>query len=107
MGLAFDVSILYLVNNKSVGLSNFRQEIGLLLSKFRAMSDFFNITLPEHNLWEEKEVPGTYKGITEGYFLLLNPLPLGNHTLYYEDLPTNPPNPNVYAQTVTYHLNVK
>ena len=52
--------------------------------KFRAMSDFFNITLPEHNLWEEKEVPGTYKGITEGYFLLLNPLPPGNHTLYYE-----------------------
>jgi hypothetical protein len=74
--------------------------------KFRAMSGFFNITLPEHNLWEEKEVPGTYKGITEGYFLFLNPLPAGNHTLYYEAA-TNPPNANVYAQTVTYHLNVK
>jgi hypothetical protein len=74
--------------------------------KFRAMSGFFNITLPEHNLWEEKEVPGTYKGITEGYFLFLNPLPAGNHTLYYEAA-TNPPNPNVYAQTVTYYLNVK
>ncbi|MFZ0405725.1 MAG: hypothetical protein WAL79_07860 [Nitrososphaeraceae archaeon] len=74
--------------------------------KFRAMSDFFNITLPEHNLWEEKEVPGIYKGITEGYFLFLNPLPPGNHTLYYEAA-TNPPNPNVYAQAVTYHLNVK
>lgn len=74
--------------------------------KFRAMSDFFNITLPEHNLWEEKEKPGTYKGITEGYFLLLNPLTPGNHTLYYEAA-TNPPNPNVYAQAVTYHLNVK
>jgi hypothetical protein len=35
-------------------------------------------------LWEEKEVPGTYKGITEGYFLFLNPLPAGNHTLSYE-----------------------
>jgi hypothetical protein len=74
--------------------------------KFRAISDFFNITLPEHNLWEEKEVPGTYKGITEGYFLFLSPLPLGNHTLYYE-AGTNPPNPNVYVQAVTYHLNVK
>ena len=51
-------------------------------------------------------MPGTYKGITEGYFLLLNPLPPGNHTLYYEDA-MNPPNPNVYAQAVTYHLNVK
>jgi hypothetical protein len=75
-------------------------------AKLRAVSDFFNITLPEHNIWEEKEVPGTYKGITEGYFLFLNPLPPGNHTLYYEAA-TNPPNPNVYAQSVTYHLNVK
>ena len=75
-------------------------------SRISAMSDFFNITLPEHNLWEEKEVPGTYEGITEGYFLFLNPLPPGNHTLYYEAA-TNPPNPNVYAQAVTYHLNVK
>ncbi len=65
------------------------------------ISHYLNIIL-----WEEKEVPGTYKGITEGYFLLLNPLPPGNHTLYYEAA-TNPPNPNVYAQAVTYHLNVK
>jgi hypothetical protein len=74
--------------------------------KFRTMSGFFNMTLPEHNIWEEKEVPGTYKGVTEGYFLFLKPLSEGNHTLYYEAA-TNPPNPNVYAQAVTYHLNVK
>jgi hypothetical protein len=74
--------------------------------KFRALSAFFNITLPKHNLWEEKEKPGTYKGVTEGYFLFLKPLSEGNHTLYYEAA-TNPPNPNVYAQAVKYHLNVK
>ena len=74
--------------------------------KLRAVSDFFNISLPEHNIWEEKEVPGTYKGVAEGYFLFLKPLSEGNHTLYYE-VATNPPNPNVYAQAVTYHLNVK
>ena len=62
--------------------------------KFRAVSNFFNITLPEHNIWEEKEVPGTYKGVSEGYNLFLKPLSAGNHTLYYEAA-TNPPNPNV------------
>ena len=74
--------------------------------KFRALSAFYNMTLPEHNLWEEKEKPGTYKAVTDGYFLFLKPLSEGNHTLYYEAA-TNPPNPNVYAQTVKYHLNVK
>lgn len=74
--------------------------------KFRSLSGFFNMTLPEHNLWEEKEKPGTYKAVTDGYFLFLKPLSEGNHTLYYEAA-TNPPNPNVYAQTVNYHLNVK
>jgi len=74
--------------------------------KFRALSGFFNITLPEHNIWEEKEKPGTYTGVAEGYFLFLKPLAVGNHTLYFEAA-TNPPNPNVYAQAVTYHLNVK
>jgi hypothetical protein len=74
--------------------------------KFRALSGFFNMTLPEHNLWEEKEKPGTIKAVTDGYFLFLKPLSEGNHTLYYEAA-TNPPNPNVYAQTVKYHLNAK
>jgi hypothetical protein len=63
--------------------------------KFRATSGFLNMTLPEHNIWEEKERPGTYKGVTEGYFLFLKPLSEGNHTLYYEAA-INPPNPNVY-----------
>ena len=51
-------------------------------------------------------MPGTYKAVTDGYFLFLKPLSEGNHTLYYQAA-TNPPNPNVYAQTVKYHLNVK
>jgi hypothetical protein len=62
--------------------------------------------LPEHNLWEEKEKPGTYKGIAEGYYLFLKPLETGNHTLYYE-AGTSEPNPNQYIQSVTYHLIVK
>ena len=74
--------------------------------KYRILTDPFNITLPEHNLWEEKEKPGTYLAVAEGYYLFLKPLSEGNHTLYYE-AGTSEPNPNQYSQTVTYHLNVK
>jgi predicted transcriptional regulator len=45
-------------------------------------------------------------GVVEGYYLLLKSLATGNHTLYYE-AGTGEPNPNQYAQSVTYHLNVK
>jgi hypothetical protein len=74
--------------------------------KYRILTDFFTINLPPHNIWEEKEKPGTYKGVAEGYYLFLKPLQVGNHTLYYE-AGTSEPNPNQYAQTVTYHLIVK
>ena len=74
--------------------------------KNRILTQPFKITLPEHNLWEEKEKPGIYNGIAEGYYLFLKPLAIGNHTLYYE-AGTGEPNPTQYAQTVTYHLTVK
>ncbi len=74
--------------------------------KYRILTKPFEINLPQHNIWEEKEKPGKYTGVAEGYFLLLKPLTTGNHTLYYE-AGTGEPNPNQYAQSVTYHLNVK
>jgi hypothetical protein len=74
--------------------------------KNRVLTDPFIINLPEHNIWEEKEKPGKYTGVAEGYYLLLKPMAVGNHTLYYE-AGTGEPNPNQYAQSVTYHLNVK
>jgi hypothetical protein len=74
--------------------------------KYRIVTDPFIINLPEHNIWEEKEKPGKYIGVAEGYFLMLKPLAVGNHTLYYE-AGIGEPNPNQYAQSVTYHLNLK
>lgn len=74
--------------------------------KYRVLTDPFTINLPEHNIWEEKEKPGKYTGVAEGYYLLLKPLKTGNHTLYYE-AGTGELNPNQYAQSVTYRLNVK
>jgi hypothetical protein len=74
--------------------------------KNRVLTAPFIISLPQHNIWEEKERPGKYTGVAEGYYLLLKPLEVGNHTLFYE-AGTGEPNPNQYAQSVTYHLNVK
>jgi hypothetical protein len=74
--------------------------------KWRIITDFFNYTLPERNLWDDKELPGTYRAIAEGYNLFLKPLSTGEHLLKYEAA-TLPPNENQYAQTVTYHLIVK
>lgn len=74
--------------------------------KWRILTDFFNITLPEHNLWMDKEKPGTYRAVADGYFLFLKPLSPGEHLLNYEAA-TIPPNENQYAQSVSYHLVVK
>jgi hypothetical protein len=74
--------------------------------KYRVLTNPFIINLPERNIWEEKEKPGKYTGVAEGYFLFLKPLAVGNHSLYYE-AGTGEPNPNQYAKSVTRHLNVK
>jgi hypothetical protein len=74
--------------------------------RFRVLSDFFNIKLPENNLWEEKEKPGTYRARAEGYYVFLEPLSTGEHILYYE-AGTHFPNPINYSQKVTYRLIVK
>jgi hypothetical protein len=74
--------------------------------KWRTMTGFFNYTLPEHNLWDDKESPGTYRAVAEGYNLFLKPLTPGEHLLHYEAA-VLPPNEAQYAQDVTYHLIVK
>lgn len=45
-------------------------------------SSLFNITIPEVNRFEVD--PGVYPAVVDGYYLMLNPLPLGEHTLKYK-----------------------
>ena len=47
----------------------------------KVTSDLFNFTLPKDNIWEEPEGPD--KGITQGWWIMLKPLPPGEHTLHY------------------------
>jgi hypothetical protein len=81
----------------------------------KVTSDLFNFTLPKDNIWEEPEGPD--KGITQGWWIMLKPLPPGEHTLHYttgysdsRSDPSIPPgqgNLAPYIQDVTYHLIVK
>jgi hypothetical protein len=45
-------------------------------------STLFNITIPQNNRYEVD--PGVYPAVVDGYYLILNPLPPGEHTLTYK-----------------------
>jgi hypothetical protein len=82
----------------------------------KVTSDLYNLTLPKDNLWGEPEGPD--KAITQGWWLMLKPLPTGEHTVHYNtgygnsksnpaNIPPGQGNPKGYIQDVTYHLVVK
>jgi hypothetical protein len=81
----------------------------------KVQSDLFNLTLPKDNVWGEPEGPD--KAITQGWWIMLKPLPPGPHTVHYttgyrdsRSDPSIPPgqgNIAPYIQDVTYHLIVK
>ncbi len=45
-------------------------------------STLFNITIPQNNRFEVD--PGVYPAVVDGYYLILNPLSPGEHTLTYK-----------------------
>jgi len=68
------------------------------LPKFRVQSVEFDVTWPDDNvltaIGEGPFPAGTYSPVVdEGFYLLLAPLPAGNHTLHFQD--------------ITYYLTVK
>jgi hypothetical protein len=82
----------------------------------KVTSDLYNLTLPKDNVWGEPEGPD--KAITQGWWLMLKPLPAGEHSVHYntgygnsksnpEKFPPGQGNPKGYIQDVTYHLIVK
>jgi len=83
----------------------------------KVTSNLFNLTLPKDNLWSDREPPGPDKAIIQGWWIMLKPLPPGEHTLHYTtgyksyktDNDMIPPqgNPTPYIQEVIYKLIVK
>jgi hypothetical protein len=99
----FDITL----DGKPLGLTN--------EEKHRVLSDPFNITLPTNNVWDEP--PGTYLAVADGWYLMLKPLPTGEHIIHYitgyrdqrsdPTIPEGEGNKNPYIQEVTYRLIVR
>lgn len=73
--------------------------------RFRMQSPAFGFTLPADNFFtaigEGPFQAGTYfPAVDDGYYVMVAPLPVGRHTIYFHAAA------GVFVQDVTYHLNV-
>jgi len=77
----------------------------------RVQSDVFEVALPKNNVFDAPctganlgDVPaGIYSpAVDEGFYVLLDPLSVGNHTLHFHAENTS----QGFTQDVTYNLNV-
>lgn len=51
------------------------------LYKYRALSNIFDLSFPEDNVYGVSK--GKTRSVTDGYWIMLKPLPLGHHTIYF------------------------
>jgi hypothetical protein len=51
------------------------------LNTYRFQSSLFNLTLPENNIFGLP--PGTTQAVADGFWILLEPLPAGNHEIQF------------------------
>jgi hypothetical protein len=77
------------------------------LQNYRVQSPLFNITLPANNVNGAPE--GTTQGISDGYWVIVKPLPLGDHTIHIAGSVINYVSGavNNFANEVTYHIRVQ
>jgi hypothetical protein len=75
------------------------------LLSYREQSPVFSFVLPEDNLFGAPELGGTtaYPTVDEGIYLMLAPLPAGQHTIHFHAEETAP---FTYVEDVTYYLTV-
>jgi hypothetical protein len=76
------------------------------LDQYRTQTGFGNITVVKDNIFDN--IPGTFKGNADGFFVFLEPLSPGKHDLRLSTSVLNPTTPSYnYAAEDTYHLDVK
>jgi hypothetical protein len=51
------------------------------LSQYRVLSEFFDLTFPENNVYDVNF--GITRAVCDGYWIFLKPLPLGSHEIYF------------------------
>ena len=75
------------------------------LESYRSQSGFYNSTQVENNFYDYPA--GTYRAFADGYFVFLEPLPVGKHDVNLKVSVLNPVQSSYnYNADWTYHLNV-
>ena len=77
------------------------------LSNYRVQSPLFDITYIPNNV--DGAPIGKTQGISDGYWVMLKPLPIGNHTIHMAGSVVNYASGalNNFANEVTYHIKVQ
>jgi hypothetical protein len=75
------------------------------VSKYRVASSLFNFTLPENNVLGLD--PQTTQAISDGYWIILEPLTKGNHTIVSTGAAIDPTGVYSFASDVTWHLTIR
>jgi hypothetical protein len=75
------------------------------IEKYRVHSRAFNVTFPENAVFGAKAGPSL--AVSDGYWIILEPLPPGEHEIHFKSSLTNPTTGILFfADEVKYHLNV-
>lgn len=94
--LSVDDNPILVINNTSQSEEDY--------SLYRTTTDSFNVTWAVPNIFG---VPGgTFEGIGDGYFAIIQPLPVGNHKIHYKTNVFNEMNHD-YDQSVDITFNIK
>ncbi len=73
------------------------------LEMYRTQSGFFNITIPQDNLY--LATMGNFRAMADGFFLFLEPLPSGEHNFHLKASVLNAAEPSFdFSADWTYHL---
>jgi hypothetical protein len=73
--------------------------------KYRVHSRAFNVTFPENPIFGAE--PGPSLAVSDGYWIILEPLPPGEHEIHFKNSLTNPTTGILFfADEVKYHLSV-
>jgi hypothetical protein len=74
------------------------------LQKYRVQSPLFKIILPQNNVLGLK--PQTTQAVGDGYYVILQPLSSGKHTVHFSGV-LGDPSSNPFVTDSTYNLNVR
>jgi hypothetical protein len=73
------------------------------LEGYRVNTGLFNMTVPKDNIF--KNLPGTFKAVSDGFYVFLEPLAVGTHDIHITTSVLNPLNSEYnYSADVTYHI---